>query len=169
MTKLNDFVNKVFMEHDNKAKHDAEVRRKFMDKFPDLVVQETIKMLEKLDENAMNHFSKYENGKLNISIEPTSIYQPTVVWNLTLTDELGLFIDDVYYKDDAVYKFLSKIDAEVNNKLTEELKKIINGYQYVDVVLKSIYGLGCGNENSDDFISSLSLDITISRIDKINK
>lgn len=30
MTKLNDFVNKVFMEHDNKAKHDAEVRRKLL-------------------------------------------------------------------------------------------------------------------------------------------
>lgn len=163
MIKLNDFVNKVFMEHDNKAKHDAEIRRKFMNTFPDLVVRETIKMLEKLDEDAMSHFSKYENGKLNISIEPTSIYQPTVVWNLTLTDELGLFIDDVYYKDDAVYKFLSKIDAEVNNKLTEELKKIIDGYQYVNAVLNSIYGLGCGNENSDDFISSLSLDITISK------
>lgn len=166
MTKLNDFVNKVFMEHDNKAKHDGEVRRKFMNTFPDLVVQETIKMLKELDEDAMRYFSKYKNGKLNIRIKPTSIYQPTVVWNTTLTDELGLFIDDVYYKDDAVFKFLSKIDAEVNIKLTEELKKIINEHQYVNAVIKSIYGLGC---DTNELLASLSLYITVSKIDKINK
>lgn len=162
MTKLNDFVNKVFMEHDNKAKHDAEVRRKFMNTFPDLVVQETIKMLKELDEDAMSHFSKYKNGKLHIFIKPTSMYQPTVVWNMTLTDELTLFIDDVYYKDDAVFKFLRKIDAEVNIKLTEELKKIINGYQYVNAVIKPTYGLGC---DTNELLASLSLYITVSKID----
>lgn len=85
------------------AEHDDEVKRKFMNTFPDLVVQETIKMLKELDQDAMRYFSNYENGNLNISINPTSIYQPTAAWNLALTDALNLFVDDVYCKKKMPY------------------------------------------------------------------